>query len=168
MTTLEWNRLPGSTSELAAGDDWTYLITQDDRAVVLTRWETGPNPAAYEVARQAALYAIRIGGAFGLSPEADAAVIAHLRSAAQQYESGIDVDGQPAWRHGYRVPEPRAADPCAALSEVHWAPYTEFGIPDPALETIQPPAVPVLVRATSYRREQGTEQVVIYWLEGPS
>jgi hypothetical protein len=64
--------------------------------------------------------------------------------------------------------EPAGRDPRVTTSPVHWAPYQEFGFPDPALETAEPPAVPVLVKATSYRREQGTEQVIIYWLEGTS
>ena len=101
MTALEWNQLPGDPGELACGDSWTYLITRDDRAVVLTRWETGPNPAAYEVACQAAMYAIRFSGAYGVVPEAGDVTVAHLRKLAQQYESGLDVAGEPAWRHGY-------------------------------------------------------------------
>jgi hypothetical protein len=101
MTALEWVCGPGGSSELAAGDDWTYLIAHDDRAMVLTRWEGYADMSDADVARQAALFAIRIGGAFDAVPEAGAALAAHMRDTAQQYESGIDVTGQPAWWHGY-------------------------------------------------------------------
>jgi hypothetical protein len=103
---LEWNQMPDGTGELASGDDWVYLIAADDRAMVLTRWEVAPAGLSRSgVARQAALFAIRIGGAFDAVPEAGAALAAHMRDTAQQYESGIDVTGQPAWWHGYQLPE---------------------------------------------------------------
>jgi hypothetical protein len=105
MTALEWVRGPGGSSELAAGDDWTYLITHDDRGMVLTRWEGYADISDADVARQAALYAIRIDGALEVVPEAAIALAAHMRSAAQQYESGLDVTGQPAWWHGYAIPQ---------------------------------------------------------------
>lgn len=101
MTALNWDiqQMPGGT--LAAhGEDWTYLIMHDDRAVVMTRFHQGPDYR--EVAAQAARYAIQIGGAYDEVPEAAAGVIAHMKRAAQVYESGGDVTGQPAWRHKHQ------------------------------------------------------------------
>jgi hypothetical protein len=99
---LEWIRLPGDRGQLASGDSWTYLAARDDRTAVLTRWGSGLTRA--DVARQAALYAVQIGGAYDVVPEAVAAVLAHLRDAAQAFESRLDVTGQPAWHHGYIPP----------------------------------------------------------------
>ena len=50
------------------------------------------------------------------------------------------------------------------MTELLWAPYTEFGIPDRSLETREPPAFPVMVRATGYREQERI--VVIYWEKG--
>lgn len=95
---LEWNTLPGG-GEMACGTDWTYLVARDDNTVVLTRWDTGPDPAAHEVASQAALYAIQLGGAYGEFPGVVGVTVVHLKRAAQEYESGRDVTGQRAWWH---------------------------------------------------------------------
>jgi hypothetical protein len=95
---LKWNKLPGG-SEMAIGADWTYLIARDDNTVVLTRWDTGPNPAAHEVASQAALYAIQLGGPYSAAPVTADIAAGHLMRAAQEYESGLDVTGQRAWWH---------------------------------------------------------------------
>jgi phosphatidylserine decarboxylase len=101
MAELEWTGqiLEGRGSLLARGADCVYLITGNERIVVLTRWRGGDGPVS--VARQAALNAIQIGGAWDAVPEAVAGVIGHLKQAAQQYESGLDVTGQPAWWHGH-------------------------------------------------------------------
>lgn len=96
--TLEWNELPGG-AEMSCGTDWTYLITRDDYAVVLTRWQTGPGPAAHEVAAQAARYAIQIGGQYKSMPDTAEVTVVHLMREAQAYESGLDVTGQRAWWH---------------------------------------------------------------------
>lgn len=45
------------------------------------------------------------------------------------------------------------------LPGLRWAPYREFGIPDPALETHEPPDVPVRICATGYR---GSD-ITVYW-----
>jgi hypothetical protein len=97
---LNWIQVPGG--QLASGDSWTYLAARDDRTAVLTRWDSGLTRA--DVARQAALHAVQIGGAYDAVPEAAAAVLAHLRDAAQAFESGLDVTGQTAWHHGYVPP----------------------------------------------------------------
>lgn len=47
------------------------------------------------------------------------------------------------------------------MTELLWAPYTEFGIPDRSLETHDPPVFPVLVKATGYREQE--RMIVIYW-----
>jgi hypothetical protein len=96
--TLKWYKLPGG-AEMACGDGWTYLITRNDSFVVLTRWDTGPNPAAHEIASQAALYAIRLGGPYGESPDTAEVTAVHLMRVAQAYESGLDVTAERAWRH---------------------------------------------------------------------
>ena len=56
-----------------------------------------------------------------------------------------------------------STDPCRDLAEVRWAPYREFGIPDPAAESFEPPAGPVWILATGYQRGQSAERIVIYW-----
>jgi hypothetical protein len=106
---LEWIKLPDG-GELAAGQDWTYLITLDGKGTMaaLTRWETGPGAMHIDIARQAALHAIRYGGVFTAGAEATETTLAHLRRSAQEYESGLDVIGQPAWWHGHA---PAAAIP---------------------------------------------------------
>lgn len=93
--TLSWNEISAGILE-AHGDDWTYVITQDDRQIVLTRWDAG---ILINAAAQAALNAISIGGAYKEVPEAARGVITHMKQAAQQYESGLDVTGYPAWWH---------------------------------------------------------------------
>jgi hypothetical protein len=57
--------------------------------------------------------------------------------------------------------ERAAREPGAAggLPELRWAPYQEFGIPDPAAETHEPPAVAVTVGATGYRGND----IIVYW-----
>jgi len=99
MTTLNWMDDPGGWS-VAHGTDWTYLIAVDDRNVVLTRWEH--DDVVVSAARQAALYAIQLGGAYDAVPSAAEGVTGHLKQAAQAYESGLDVPGHPAWRHGHQ------------------------------------------------------------------
>lgn len=47
----------------------------------------------------------------------------------------------------------------AGLPQLRWAPYREFGVPDPAAETHDPPARPFTVGATGYR---GSD-VIVYW-----
>lgn len=99
MAKLSWiEQAPGGWF-LADGTDLTYLITADSRNVVLTRFDRDATPLA--AARQAARNAIQLGGAYDAVPEAAAGVITHLKQAAQAYESGIDVTGQPGWWHGY-------------------------------------------------------------------
>jgi hypothetical protein len=102
MTALEWVPLPDGTGELADGRDWTYLVTRDDRTAVLTRWDR--QAGDWAVARQAALNAIMIGGAYDVVPAAAEAVSAHLRNAAQAYEAGTGTGSHPAWRHHRRRP----------------------------------------------------------------
>jgi hypothetical protein len=60
--------------------------------------------------------------------------------------------------------ERAAREPGAAggLPELRWAPYQEFGIPDPAAETHEPPAVAVTVGATGYRGND----IIVYWTTG--
>jgi hypothetical protein len=88
----------------AQGDDWMYLIADDSRRVVLTRFDPGVPHSVLSVARQAALYAVSSGGDATMPPGVRHAVTARFRRLAQQYEAGIDIDSEPAWRHGY-VPE---------------------------------------------------------------
>jgi hypothetical protein len=45
------------------------------------------------------------------------------------------------------------------LPELRWAPYQEFGIPDPAWETSEPPSGPITIGATGYRGRD----IIIYW-----
>lgn len=47
-----------------------------------------------------------------------------------------------------------------ALPELRWAPYQEFGIPDPARETHEAPAGPVTIGSVGYRSDG---DIVIYW-----
>jgi hypothetical protein len=54
-------------------------------------------------------------------------------------------------------------DPCQDQSEVCWAPYREFGIPDPAEQSYEPPAGPVIICEHGYQRGNGAERIVIYW-----
>lgn len=46
---------------------------------------------------------------------------------------------------------------------VKWAPYQEFGIPDPANETLEAPAHPVTIGSVGYRGPD----IVIYWKDLP-
>jgi hypothetical protein len=48
------------------------------------------------------------------------------------------------------------------LPQLYWAPYQEFGIPDPAAETEEPPSVPFTVGSTGYR---GAD-IIVYWIAG--
>ena len=45
------------------------------------------------------------------------------------------------------------------LRDVRWAPYTEFGIPDPEPESWEAPAGAITIGATGYR----DDDVIIYW-----
>ena len=47
----------------------------------------------------------------------------------------------------------------AGLPELYWAPYKEFGIPDPAAERLEAPRGPVTIGSVGY---QG-RKIVIYW-----
>jgi hypothetical protein len=91
---LTWNRLPGTDAEAAIGQACAYLIAADARNVVLTRFTTGRSPMG--TAAQAALNAITVRCAL---PEAEAGLREHMRGAAQRYENGEDVTGQPGWWH---------------------------------------------------------------------
>jgi hypothetical protein len=69
-------------------------------------------------------------------------------------------------RGGLRLDEPglegletRTAVYRSIAAEVRWAPYQEFGIPDPGAESFEPPPGPVLIKATGYRGYA----VIIYW-----
>ena len=55
------------------------------------------------------------------------------------------------------------SDPCQDLTDVRWAPYREFGIPDEAEQSYEPPAGLIMIRATAYQKNQGAERIVIYW-----
>jgi hypothetical protein len=46
-----------------------------------------------------------------------------------------------------------------ALPQLRWAPYREFGIPDPVAETEEPPACPFTVGAHGYRGND----IIVYW-----
>lgn len=103
MTELHWGEI--SKGILTAfGDDWTYLITSDDRMMVLTRFSS---EVPVSVAAEAALYAIQLGGVYAGSPGSGKAaeeVIRHLKITAQSYESGLDGTGlRAAWQHGFKV-----------------------------------------------------------------
>lgn len=101
MTALRWHEM--HEGELSAyTDDVVYLITWDQHAVVLTRFASA---IPVRAAAEAALNAIRLGGIYAGSPEfeaARAATVRHFKQLAQAYESGIDAESYPAWRHGYR------------------------------------------------------------------
>lgn len=56
-------------------------------------------------------------------------------------------------------PAPAEADPCTALRELRWAPYQEFGIPDPAAENLQAPSGPVRIGSVGYR----DDDIIVYW-----
>lgn len=47
----------------------------------------------------------------------------------------------------------------AELPQLRWAPYREFGIPDPAHETAEPPALAFTVGSVGYRGHD----VIVYW-----
>jgi hypothetical protein len=50
------------------------------------------------------------------------------------------------------------------LPELRWAPYQEFGVPDPAAETHSAPAGPVMIGSVGYRRGPGAgDEIVVYW-----
>jgi hypothetical protein len=53
----------------------------------------------------------------------------------------------------------QVTDPCRDLTEVRWAPYRESGIPDPAAESFEPPAGPVIICAIGYRGDD----IIVYW-----
>lgn len=51
-------------------------------------------------------------------------------------------------------------EPCIRASVgLRWMSYQEFGIPDPANETLEPPTAPFTVGAVGYNRDR----IVIYW-----
>ena len=103
MPELKWTET-GRDGLEARGESCTYLITWDERKIVLTRYGTfysGPGRYGREqdaalVARQAALTAMQIRAEDGPS---GMAALASVRAAAQMFESGLDVIGQSAWQH---------------------------------------------------------------------
>lgn len=107
--TLEWIEQSPGGWYLARGSVEDYLIAQDDRGIVLARYASeaaGPVIAA----RQAALTAIRLDGAYDAVPETARAIIGYLQQAAQAYESGTSsgrftfsgIAAHPAWRRLFR------------------------------------------------------------------
>jgi hypothetical protein len=59
----------------------------------------------------------------------------------------------------YHAGGPGARQVQPNLGMVRWAPYTEFGTPDPRTETYEAPAGPVLIGAHGYRGDD----IIIYW-----
>lgn len=49
------------------------------------------------------------------------------------------------------------------MTELYWAPYQEFGIPDPAQERTSAPSGPVIIGSVAYRGDD----VIIYWYREP-
>jgi hypothetical protein len=96
IMTLKWAD-PDSGGFLAHGAGEDYLIVWDAHMAVLTRWRRSSGKVA--AARQAALNAIQLGGAYDIVPDVTEGVIARLKRAAQEYEAGLDVSAYPAWRH---------------------------------------------------------------------
>jgi hypothetical protein len=94
MATLTWEPVPDSTAEVAVGEHWTYLITADARQVVLTRY--APCGLVVPALSETALNAIQLACPL---PELQAGLRRHMQDAAQRYENGEDLEGQPAWRH---------------------------------------------------------------------
>jgi len=90
----------------------------------------------------------------------------HYHSALVQALTGLLAGSYARLRGGLRLDEPglegldtKQAVYRAISAEVRWAPYREFGIPDPAAESFEPPPGPVLIKATGYRGYA----VIIYW-----
>jgi hypothetical protein len=50
------------------------------------------------------------------------------------------------------------------MPELRWAPYQEFGIPDPDAERFEAPTGPITIGATGYRGDD----IIVYWLPVPS
>lgn len=44
--------------------------------------------------------------------------------------------------------------------QLRWAPYQEFGIPDPAAELTEAPAGPVIICSAGYR----DDDIIVYWI----
>lgn len=65
--------------------------------------------------------------------------------------------------HGEPGAPARPEHPGKDLPELRWAPYQEFGSPDPAQESSSAPAGPVLVGSTGYRGKD----VIVYWYRQP-
>ena len=98
---LAWEPWDNTNALTATGESDTYLIVRDQTGVLLTRWYPSANLGAAIL--QIALTTIRIQA----QAQADVdAAIARLRRMAQEYESGVDVTGQPAWQHNYRWVQP--------------------------------------------------------------
>ena len=102
---MEWNWLPDGEGYIAAGRRNAYLISVDLMAgrvtgVRLTRWQSLPNPVAYETA----LEAVRNVIILPLDPpraargQAAAALLEGTRRLADRYESGDPLPGRPAWQ----------------------------------------------------------------------
>lgn len=50
------------------------------------------------------------------------------------------------------------------MTELLWAPYKEFGEPDPSLQAHEPPAGPILIMAIGYQDQE--RKIVVYWENG--
>jgi hypothetical protein len=93
-----------------------------------------------------------------------------IEYALQRWQRG-EEDGAEATIRSHRIDYTAwrvvlayAVASAAAITELRWAPYKEFGIADPAAETTEPPAGPVLIRATGYRGHN----TIVYWTPAPS
>jgi hypothetical protein len=103
---LQWHESAPGTLEARGGNDQVYLIAWDDRSILLTRYRTeyhGPGRAGRErdalsVARQAAVNAISLDGAYDVAPDARDKVIGHMKQRAGEYEAGGSISDHPAWR----------------------------------------------------------------------
>lgn len=94
--TLEWNRLPDGSAEVASGKDWVYLIAGKPGAVVLTRYAAG-GTVVTAAAVQGALHAIKVHP--NRSPAPIGADLGNARRLAQEFEDGESLFGVPSWQH---------------------------------------------------------------------
>ena len=119
-----------------------YLLTvTDDDAARLERWlgfravitpaSGGSEPVA-------------VAGLDAITDEEYEFIARRLRSSGPLYHAGGPSSATP---------------PAVSLPELRWAPYQEFGIPDPASESYEPPTVPFMVGATGYRGDD----IIVYW-----
>jgi hypothetical protein len=90
-----------------------------------------------------------------------------LRAASGSRARDKIAEQMPSWERAHPAKRlgryPVAPRP--VLAELVWAPYQEFGVPDSAQETYEPPEFPVMVRATGYRGGPGgvPEVITVYW-----